>query len=130
MEAGAQFTVPPAKAGTRRTLFFFRGDSLVVEDQSVPGYHAVHVAADQEVSLTADEGPCEVLLLQGRPIGEPVAQHGPFVMSNPAEIRQAFIDYHETQFGGWPWPSDAPVHARERGRFARHADGREEEGPA
>ena len=69
----------------------------------------------------------ELLLLQGRPIGEPVAQHGPFVMNTPHEIRQAFADYQRTGFGGWPWPSDGPVHPREQGRFAVHADGRREE---
>ncbi len=69
----------------------------------------------------------ELLLLQGRPIGEPVAQHGPFVMNAPHEIQQAFADYRRTGFGGWPWPSDGPVHPREQGRFAIHADGRREE---
>ncbi len=43
------------------------------------------------------------------------------------EIQQAFDDYQRTGFGGWPWPVDDPVHPREQGRFARHADGRREE---
>jgi hypothetical protein len=67
------------------------------------------------------------LLLQGAPIGEPVVQHGPFVMNTPPEIRQAISDYQRTRFGGWPWESDEPVHPRSQARFARHADGRLEE---
>jgi hypothetical protein len=35
-------------------------------------------------------------------------------------------DYRRTRFGGWPFSSDAPVHPREEGRFARHADGKVE----
>jgi len=72
----------------------------------------------------ADE--TEVLLLQGRPIGEQVAQYGPFVMNTKAEVQRAIQDYQRTQFGGWPWPADDPVHVRGEGRFAKHADGRVE----
>jgi hypothetical protein len=50
-------------------------------------------------------------------------------MNTPAEIRQAFADYQRTRFGGWPWPTEAPVHPRGEGRFARHADGRLERPP-
>ncbi len=66
-------------------------------------------------------------MLQGRPINEPVAQYGPFVMNTQAEIQQAFADYQRTAFGGWPWPASDPVHPREQGRFAKHADGRVEQ---
>ena len=65
-------------------------------------------------------------MLQGKPIGEPVAQYGPFVMNTQQEIQEAMADYRRTQFGGWPWPSNDHVHPRESGRFAKHADGREE----
>ena len=131
MEAGAVWTMPPAgHAGTLRTLHLFAGSGLRVGGRLVPGPAAVQVRADQPLTIEAADGPADILLLQGRPIGEPVAAHGPFVMNTRAELEQAFADYHRTQFGGWPWPVDAPVHAREEGRFARHADGRIERAPA
>jgi hypothetical protein len=68
-------------------------------------------------------------VLQGCPIAEPVAQYGPFVMNTRAELEQAFADYRRTQFGGWPLSTDDPVHPRDAGRFARHADGRVEQAP-
>ena len=40
------------------------------------------------------------------------------------ELQRAFRDYQRTQFGGWPWPENAPVHGRDPVRFAKHADGR------
>jgi hypothetical protein len=47
-------------------------------------------------------------------------------MNTRAELEQAFKDYQRTQFGGWPFPVNAPVHPRAQGRFAKHADGRVE----
>jgi len=86
--------------------------------------------ANQDVAIQAVDGPVEILLLQGRPIAEPVAQYGPFVMNTRSELEEAFADYRRTQFGGWPFEEAAPVHPRAQGRFARHADGRVEHGPA
>ena len=120
----AKGTLPPAAAGSHRHLYFFAGTGLRIAGQSIPDYHRVEVASDATIELEADEGGAEVLVLQGHPIAEPVAQHGPFVMNTRAELQQAFADYQRTGFGGWPWPSPDPVHGRDEGRFARHADGR------
>jgi len=131
LESGAAWTVPAARnARTARTLYFFSGRALKVAERVVTEPGAIEVIADQPVRIEALDGPVEILLLQGRPIGEPVAQYGPFVMNTRAELERAFTDYRRTQFGGWPYPVDAPVHPRQRGRFARHADGRVEEAPA
>ena len=126
LAAGAQFTLPAAKVGTNRMLYLFRGNQLRVGAQDVRGKVGLRLRPDVALPLVAGMDEVELLLLQGRPIGEPVAQHGPFVMNTRAEIQQAFVDYQRTGFGGWPWPEDGPVHPVSESRFARHANGREE----
>ncbi|MBX2970530.1 MAG: pirin family protein [Cyclobacteriaceae bacterium] len=127
MEAGASFTLPKASAFVNRSLYFYTGDSIVIDSQQLNKPQAIELHADQEVELVAGNTDCYLLLLQGKPIGEPVVQHGPFVGSTQADIQQAFMEYQQTQFGGWPWPSYEHVHAREKGRFARYPDGTEVE---
>jgi redox-sensitive bicupin YhaK (pirin superfamily) len=123
---GARWTLPAARAGTNRMLYFFRGDGMTIGGHALRSGVGVHLRAEAEVALIGGQESCELLLLQGRPIAEPVIAHGPFVMNSPAEIQQAFLDYQRTRFGGWPWRSNGPVHPREAGRFAKHADGKVE----
>ena len=122
------WTVPPASGPeTMRTYYVFSGGSVRIGDTEVTGGHGAVVRADVPVTVTDTGDGAEVLVLQGRPIREPVVQYGPFVMNTKAEIQQAYADYQSTQFGGWPWPADDPHHGAELRRFARHADGRVEE---
>jgi redox-sensitive bicupin YhaK (pirin superfamily) len=123
---GAQYTLPATPAGVHRTLYFFAGKTLQIDGQSVDVRQGAKLRPGMAVSLANGPEESELLLLQGRPIGEPVVQHGPFVMNTRQEIADTFQDYQRTQFGGWNWPSSEPVHARTEGRFARHADGKVE----
>jgi hypothetical protein len=107
----------------------FEGASVTVDGQSFSGKRGVLLRGPRDVVLEAGPSEVQMLMLQGRPIGEPVVQYGPFVMNDRAGIEQAFADYRRTGFGGWPWPVDDPVHGYE-GRFARHADGSLERPPA
>jgi quercetin 2,3-dioxygenase len=122
LAAGARWTLPPAAAGSQRTLYVFAGN-VAIAGHNVFAPTGARVDAETPTELVANVA-SELLVLQGRPIGEPVAHHGPFVMNTRAELQQAFLEYQATRFGGWPWPSDAPVHARDAGRFAKHPDGR------
>jgi len=126
-----RWTVPAASADVNRVLYFFDGTRARFGGRAIDVGHALRVRPDVALSIdNGDDAPAEVLLLQGRPIGEPVVQHGPFVMNSPGEIKQAFLDYQRGEFGRWPWGADDPVHPRDRGRFAIHADGRVDEPPA
>lgn len=125
MDAGARLELPAASEGSIRSFYVVTGAGARVAGHPVQRGHGIRTDRGT-VTLEAHDGPVELLLLQGKPIGEPIVQYGPFVMNTAAEIQQAFQDYRRTGFGGWPWPSDDPVHPRPEGRFARHADGRVE----
>jgi redox-sensitive bicupin YhaK (pirin superfamily) len=125
VDSNASWTLPAAQGGraTARVLYVYEGQ-LEIGDATVTAPSAAVVRADVDAPLLGGGTGARVLVLQGRPIGEPVAQYGPFVMNDQDEIEQAFADYRRTGFGGWPWSRDDPVHgSTERGRFARHADG-------
>ena len=119
----ARWTLPAARPGSRRVLYYFQGEDLKIAGSPQPARHAIELRAEVPAALEAGAGEVELLMLQGRPIGEPVVQHGPFVMNSREEIEDAYADYRRTQFGGWPWTSEDPVHPHDETRFARHADG-------
>ncbi len=122
MDANATWKLPPASAGINRTVYFYSGEQLEIEGQAIPHYHSAEVDPTSDLTLKNGNKEGNILILQGKPIAEPVVQHGPFVMNTRQEIQQAFTDYQQTQFGGWPWPENDPVHGT-KGRFAAHADG-------
>jgi len=123
---GASYELPATEEGVNRTVYYYEGNGLKITEQEIPNYHAAEVDPTQALLFENADEVSKVLVLQGKPIGEPVVQHGPFVMNSREEIRQAFVDYQNTQFGGWPWERYDQVHDREKIRFALHADGTEE----
>ncbi len=127
LEPKATLTLPPAKPKTTRTLYVFAGDTVTVNGEPLRQKHGYRVTSTASLQLAAGATQNELLLLQGRPIGEPVVNYGPFVMNSRDEIRDAFADYNQTQFGGWPFTSHGPHHGKEAKRFAVHADGTREE---
>ena len=118
---GGKMTLPAANTGksVNRSLFYIEGaeGAMKVGGQAIPAKVVVSVEPHEELELEMDADAAEAgefLLLQGKPIDEPVAQHGPFVMNTRAEIQQAFMDYQRTQFGGWPWEVISKTYAMYR----------------
>lgn len=80
--------------GHNAMAYVFEGSLQLARD---PNHLATHSAAiltdgDQVEFVAGNEG-ARFLLLSGRPLNEPVVQHGPFVMNTVAEIEQAIHDY-------------------------------------
>jgi quercetin 2,3-dioxygenase len=128
--AGTAIELPPVSRGVERMLYVFEGSGELRGDtgagvltERLHDKSGNRLATTLRMQMIAGNDGISALILQSRPIGEPVAQHGPFVMNTRAELVQAFGDYQRTQFGGWPWDRPDPVHG-EQGRFARHPDGR------
>lgn len=126
MDANAGFTLPQTAPGLTRSLYLYKGDFVELEDNRMESYHYAEIGTNDAITIQAGENLCYFLYLQGKPINEPVAQYGPFVMNSQQEIQEAFADYQSTEFGGWPWDQHDQVHERSKSRFARYADGTEE----
>jgi redox-sensitive bicupin YhaK (pirin superfamily) len=113
-----------------RNVYFYSGDAVTVDGKRFTSSSKIKVKPEVAIEIEAPaEAPAEVLILQGRDIGEPVVQHGPFVGNTQQDIMQAFTDYQRTGFGSWPWESECLVFPRERQRFAKYPDGTLEERP-
>ena len=100
--------------------------SVHVDEQFVKSQHTIVLKPDADIRFKSNESIVKLLVLEGIPINEPVVQHAAFVMNTEAEIRETMLEYGKTQFGGWPWPQREFAHPKDKGRFALHADGREE----
>lgn len=126
MDANGEYSIPKASNGINRTLYVYESDNVFVDGKEIKNYHSVQLNPEADIVIKNKNKTAKLLILQGRPIGEPVVQHGPFVMNTKEEIQQTFADYQRTQFGGWPWKTYEQVHDRNKGRFAKYADGTEE----
>ncbi len=126
LEPNSSFELPATAEGINRTIFFYEGKDLKIDNQQIPEYHAVDVESQMSLNVINGNSTSKILILQGRPINETVVQHGPFVMNSRQEIQEAFQEYQQTQFGGWPWSRYDQVHDRKLGRFAKYGDGRKE----
>ena len=120
MKPGARLELPAAHAGAEanRCRYVVEGDAVDVGGVRVPLRHMVDLDASRPVEVSGSQNnDTAALVLQGVPIGEPVAQRGPFVGNDMQDIVAAFSDYQETSFGGWPWPSEEHTFDMNKARF-------------
>jgi len=123
LQQSGTYTLPlvngPGAKNVNRRLYVIEGNGVAIDGQSIkPGMFVDLDATKPSELMNPTGGDVEVLVLQGQPIGEPVVQHGPFVMNTRQEIQQTFADYQKTRFGGWPYDDNDPVNEQSKGRFA------------
>ncbi len=95
-----------------RTLYFYKGDEIRIGERKITEDFGIALDPSKDITIKTRKEKAHLLLLQGKPIDEPVAKYGPFVMNTEEEIQQAMEKYRLTQFGGWAWPHRAHVHDR------------------
>lgn len=118
LDPGASTELPAFDESAVRTLYNY-GGALTVDGQEL-GYDA---AVLEPAAVTAGDEGAAFLVLQGRPIGAPVVQQGPFVANTREGIIDAIQDYRAGRFGQWHLDSDGPVLPHGEGRVARYPDG-------
>jgi len=94
--ASARIPTPP---GHNVFLYVYAGDAVVGDDaRPLPFRAAGLLTRGEVVPVTSGAEGVRLLLIGGRPIGEPVVQYGPFVMNTVAEIEQAIADFQSGRF--------------------------------
>ncbi len=100
LPAGTRFA-QPLPAGHNAFVYVYRG-AVRIDAQPVPAQRMAILkndAAADGVVLEATQEDARLLLIAGRPLREPIAQHGPFVMNTHEEIFQAVRDFQAGRFG-------------------------------
>ena len=91
LEKGATFSHPLPK-DYNAFAYVFEGAGMVGIKEIEKGHLAV-LSQGERFEVTADDQAARMILVAGRPLREPVAKYGPFVMNTPEEIQQAIADY-------------------------------------
>ncbi|KPC53438.1 pirin family protein [Amantichitinum ursilacus] len=89
----------PLAADVNAFIYVYRG-AVKIDDRGVKSTQmAILGNGDFDgVRITAQDEPARLLLIAGKPLNEPIAQYGPFVMNSRAELEQAFADYQAGTF--------------------------------
>jgi redox-sensitive bicupin YhaK (pirin superfamily) len=96
LDAGARFELDLPE-GHSAFAYVFDGSSATVAGEPLSRSELAVLSKGDKVSLSAEQH-ARVLLVAGRPLAEPVARYGPFVMNTPAQIHEAIADFRAGKF--------------------------------
>ena len=119
-----EFKLPRSIAGVNRSIYISKDNKVILNNRNSFSNCMIELNPEKDCILSNESKDAKILLLQGKPINEPVYQYGPFVMNTRAEIKEAFDDYNNTGFGGWSWKNSDPIHGKYQGKFAKLINGK------
>ena len=123
LKSNGLFVIPKTDEAIHRNIYILKDSKINLNNNSIRSNTLVELSPDENITLENKGNDAKILMLQGRPIEEPVVQYGPFVMNTKSEIEEAFSDYNKTGFGGWSWDRPDPVHGKYKGKFAKLING-------
>lgn len=91
LRAGISYSFPVEKEHNA-LVYLFEG-SAILNGQRLGQESAYVLTQGEIITIAADLEPARMLILAGKPLNEPVAQYGPFVMNTMDEVEQAIQDY-------------------------------------
>ncbi|HMB57088.1 MAG TPA: pirin family protein [Arenimonas sp.] len=97
LAAGASFE-HALPIGHNVFAYVYEGVATMAGEDIVPKGDLLVFGAGDAIRIAAGSAPARLILVAGRPLNEPVARYGPFVMNTKEEIMQAFVDYQEGRF--------------------------------
>jgi len=99
LSVGAQLDVPIA-AGHNAFVYVYQGQAGIGDGGAQTLVRGDLGVLDDgtSVSVSAPQSDARLLVVAGKPFGEPVARYGPFVMNTPQQIAQAMEDYRNGRF--------------------------------
>ena len=92
LQSNAEWVMPATSPNSARSLYIINGAGIKIGSQFISERNQVELMPDLDVKVTDTGSGTELLMLQGKPIGEPIVKYGPFVMNTKAEIQKAYSD--------------------------------------
>jgi redox-sensitive bicupin YhaK (pirin superfamily) len=94
---GASATLP-TPGGHSAFVYIYEGEAEVGAPPERLGRGRIAVLSPGDETELKSAAGARLIFVAGKPLGEPVAKHGPFVMNTEAELRQAFEDFRAGRF--------------------------------
>lgn len=125
LDPKARVSFPAVSPTLSRMIYAFDGGGAIdLDGHTLPFKHMAHLDGNAPIEVTnKEDNPVRFILMEGEPINENVVARGPFVMNTMEEILQAYHDYRQTEFGGWPHDRPDPVLGKNEGRYILDAQG-------